>query len=322
MEFFLYLIKIVSIYQLILGFLLVCPFISLADNYINDKGERCIVIVTASYNNSKWYQWNLDSVFNQQYDNWRLIYVDDCSPDGTCELVQAYVKEKRLEHRVTLIRNTIRRKALANLYYAIWSCHDREIVIILDGDDRLAHDQVFSYLNAMYADPAVWLTYGQFREHPSGVPGFCEPMPDWVVQKNMFRKYPIAPSHLRTFYAGLFKQIKTEDLFYNSDFFPMTYDLAMMFPMIEMAREGHFRFIPEVLLDYNTANPINDHKVSKELQQKCDAVIRSRKPYDPIVIPFRLDASLIRAMKQNTKNLRVLNLFNYHVAQGMKRRGY
>lgn len=296
-------------YMLLVSILLLFSLVH-ADTYINHKGERRFVIVTASYNNSKWYEWNLDSIFNQEYENWRLIYVDDCSPDGTFDLVKGYVQEKGQEHRVTLIRNITRRKALANLYYAIWLCNDREVVIILDGDDALAHNKVLAYLNNVYSDSNVWLTYGQFREYPSGVHGFCEPMPDWVVQKNMFRKYPIAPSHLRTFYAGLFKHIKTEDLFYNGDFFPMTYDLAMMFPMIEMAREGHFRFIPDILLDYNTSNPINDHKVSKELQQKCDLVIRARESYSPITIPFRLDDTVIHAMKSNRKNIRNLNLYN------------
>lgn len=305
---------------LLLNSFILFSCISLADTYINDKGERRMVIVTASYNNSKWCQWNLDSVFNQQYDNWRLIYVDDCSSDETFQLVSDYVKEKGQEHRVTLIRNISRRKALANLYYAIWLCKDREVVIILDGDDRLSHDLVLAHLNSVYANPDVWLTYGQFREYPSGIHGFCEPMPDFVVQKNMFRKYPIAPSHLRTFYAGLFKHIRTEDLFYNGDFFPMTYDLAMMFPMIEMAREGHFRFIPDVLLDYNTSNPINDHKVSKELQQKCDTIIRSREPYAPITVPFRLDDSVILAMKRNKKSLRILNPFNCTILSMSRKR--
>jgi len=65
----------------------------------------------------------------------------------------------------------------------------------------------------------------------------------------------------------------------------MTYDLAIMFPMLEMAAD-HFRFCPIVLVDYNTTNPINDHKVSKELQRECDRVIRSRARYEKIENPF------------------------------------
>ncbi len=47
---------------------------------VSAADEKHMVIVTASYKNAQWYAWNLDSVFDQKYENWHLIYVDDCSP--------------------------------------------------------------------------------------------------------------------------------------------------------------------------------------------------------------------------------------------------
>jgi len=253
------------------------------DNSVID--EKRIVIVTASYKNAEWHKWNLDSVFDQQYQNWHLIYVDDCSPDGTGELVRAYVKERGFEDKVTVICNKVRRKAMANLYTAIYLCAPTDIVAILDGDDRLAFNDVLKVVNCMYSSPDIWLTYGQYKEYPSGAIGFCKDYPQSVVDNNAFRNHPDGPSHLRTFYAGLFQKIKTSDLLLDGDFFPMTYDLAMMLPMLEMVGE-HFRFSPTPLVDYNTLNPINDHKVSKDLQRHCDQVIRSRAQYKRIESPF------------------------------------
>ena len=46
------------------------------------------VIVIPSYNNAQWYKRNLDSVFAQTYKNFSVIYLDDCSPDGTGQLVK------------------------------------------------------------------------------------------------------------------------------------------------------------------------------------------------------------------------------------------
>lgn len=253
----------------------------------NTRGESEIVIVICSYNNAQWYKWNLDSVFAQKYTNYKVIYVDDCSTDGTYELVKEYLKEHDTGNRVTLVHNKERQRALANLYNSIHTCKDNAIVVILDGDDRLAYDYVLAHINTVYKDKNIWLTYGQFKEFPSGHLGFCRSMPDCVVRNNSFRSYPDTPSHLRTFYARLFKFIKKEDLLYEGDFFPMTYDLAMMFPMMEMARNGHFKFIPDILLEYNTANSINDHKISKELQTDCANIIRSKNRYEPIITPFK-----------------------------------
>lgn len=247
--------------------------------------EKRIVIVTASYKNAEWYKWNLDSVLNQNYTNWHMIYIDDCSPDGTGELVRQYVKDRGLEQDITVICNADRKKALANLYTAIHMCNPSDIVVILDGDDRFTHNNVLAEVNAMYKNNDVWLTYGQFIRFPGGEIGFCCPMPADVIENNAFRDFPIPPSHLRTFYAGLFHKIKLADLMYQGDFFPITYDLAIMYPMIEMARD-HFMFCPNPLLEYNVANPINDHKVDFDLQVACDKEIRSRARYEKIEKPY------------------------------------
>lgn len=249
--------------------------------------EKPIVVVVTSYNNKDWYQLNLNSIFVQQYSNYRVIYIDDLSTDGTGKLVEDYIKERGQEDRVRLIHNTQRLLAGANHDYAIRSCKDDEIVIILNGDDWFAHDGVLYFINRIYADPNIWLTYGQYQVYPSGQLGHCCAMPEDIIKNNAFRTYISTPSHLRTFYAGLYKQIKIDDLLYEGEYLKMTEDLAMMYPMMEMARDGHFKFVPDILLTYNNANVLNDHKVSRQLQKDMDTFIRSKKPYDRVKKPFK-----------------------------------
>lgn len=259
---------------------------TLFDNKPDAHGERAIVIVTASYNNRKWYKQNLDSIFSQHYSNYRVIYVDDCSPDNTGDLVEQYIEEKGQQHRVTLIKNKERRRALANLYYAITSCADNEIVALVDGDDFLAHKNVLATLNKTYANNDIWLAYSQFKMVPSESIGWGQAYPEEIIQRNEFRQYGHTPTHLRTFYAGLFKKINREDLMQDGDFFRMTYDMAMMLPMVEMARNGHYAFIPDVLYLYNEMNAISDHVVDKDLQRSLDLMIRSKKRYNDIIYDF------------------------------------
>ncbi len=245
--------------------------------------EKQIIVMIPSYNNINHYQKNLASVFSQKngdhpYTNWSLVYTDDCSGDGTYEAVVNFVKAKGQESRCRIIKNETRHGAMANHYRAIHECPDNAIIVALDGDDALAHDRVFEKINQEYQDPQVWLTYGQYQEYPSGKIGHCTKLPYEVLQYNLVRNYPFVTSHLRTFYAGLFKKIKREDLMYNNDFFQITSDLAFMFPMLEMAGE-HVRFIPEVLCIYNMDNPINDFKKDIHGLLAMERVIRSRKPY-------------------------------------------
>lgn len=243
--------------------------------------EKPIVAVITSYNNELWCERNLRTLFMQKYNNWRAIYVNDCSTDKTLEKVQNMVKEAGQEHRVQIISNAQRRGKMANLYYAIHTIHDRAIVLDYDGDDWFKHDKVFQVLNEAYQDPNVWCTYGQYENYPAGTIGFCKPLSPDVIEKNAHRSSAWITSHLRTFYAGLFKRIKKEDFFYNGDFYPITSDQAYMIPVIELANT-HIKFISEVLYVYNNINPIMDYKTRVRLQQECYHHIRAREPYKPL----------------------------------------
>lgn len=239
-----------------------------------------MVVVIPSYNNAQWYERNLNSVCFQDYKNYRIIYIDDCSPDGTGNLVRAYITKHKLENKVTLICNDKNCGAMANHYKAVWMCADDEIVVHLDGDDFFKHNNVLSRINCEYQNPDVWLTYGQFECFPSSVIGFCALMPKSIIQRNAFREYEWITSHVRTFYAGLFKQIKLRDFVYEDRYFDFTCDFAMMFPLLELAG-SHIRFIPDVLYIYNEATPINDCKKNVVRQLHCEKLIRSKTKYKP-----------------------------------------
>jgi glycosyltransferase involved in cell wall biosynthesis len=268
--------------------------------------EKPMVVVIPSYNNSDWFEDNLNSILNQKYSNFRVIYVNDCSHDGTGEMVEEYLRKRNIDHHVvyssitveddiigsteafgeqvnsekcffTLVNNKHRQGALANLYRSIQSCKDDEIVVTVDGDDWLYHDCVLQELNTCYSKNEVWLTHGRLIEYPYGHSNWCKPIPKKLVKQNNFRVYR-CPSHLRTFYAWLFKKIDLDDLLYQGTFYSMTWDLAMMFPMIEMASERH-AFIDNINYVYNMANQINDNKVDPQLQRDLEAVLRAKPPY-------------------------------------------
>lgn len=239
--------------------------------------EKPLVVVVASYNNKDYYEKNLDSIFSQSYKNFRVIYTDDFSPDGTGGLVESYVQKHQLDDRMIVIKNKKRKGALYNYYMAIHSCHDDEIVLTVDGDDWLSGNNVFNTINNAYQNDNVWLTYGQYRQYPAGKRGHCRPFPPGVIQNNGFRFYSWISSQLRTFYAGLFKQIKHQDLYHGGEFFPIAYDVAMMMPLLEMAGERH-KFIPQVLYIYNRETPINDDKVDGRNKQRLYDRIARKKP--------------------------------------------
>jgi len=217
--------------------------------------EKSFFLFVAGRNNYACYKKNLDSIFSQKYDNYKVIYVDDASDDGTGELVKRYIQSRGLEERVILLLNKERCYKMANQYRSIYSfCQDNDIVVEIDADDWFPHDQVLSYLNKIYSNEDIWITHGKFMYYPSGELGASCKYPEEVICKNKFREYKWLCSGLRTYYTWLFKLIKKEDLIYKGKdslfqgkFIPDSSDLAIMFPMLEMSRNGHIRFIDSLL---------------------------------------------------------------------------
>jgi len=235
------------------------------------------VVVIPSYQNKQWCEKTILSVLNQQYSNFRAIYTDDCSTDGTADEVAKILEEHDNGNKVSLIRNTDRLYAVHNIYNMVHSCDDNEIIVMLDGDDWLSNSNVLSRLNEEYKKD-IWLTYGQYISYPDQTIGCSCPIPKEIIESGSFRRYRWCSSHLRTFYAGLYKKIRPEDLKYNNQWLVMAGDLAAMFPMLEMAGPRQ-SFIPDILYEYNYTSPINDGKINRSLQVEMEMRIRSMPRY-------------------------------------------
>ncbi len=264
-------------YRIIYFIVSVLPFLSPLSLRGETIPEKPMVVIIASYNNIQWYERNLSSVFSQDYTNYRVIYVDDVSKDGTADAVEKYVKEKNQGHRFQLCRNDDRVGAMANLYGAIHTCSNKEIAVLLDGDDWLSRNDVLKQLNTVYSSGEVWYTHGRMIEYPNGSTAWCEPITPTMIANKSYREGKPA-THLRTFYVWLFKKIRLQDFLYKGEFLKMAWDMAIMFPIEEMAEERH-AFINEVNYVYNIANPINDNKVDAQLQNDLDKLIRGRRHY-------------------------------------------
>jgi hypothetical protein len=147
-------------------------------------------------------------------------------------------------------------------------CEPQEIVVVLGGDDWLAHEWVLSRLNQYYANPDLWMTYGQYREYPSYDVGLTKALDP----KLEVRQQPFFASPLQSFYADLFQQIAPGDLGY-----PAAAELAYMIPMLEMAGP-HAAFISDILYIANKF----PRKETLEVDAVCEKAIRLARVYLPL----------------------------------------
>lgn len=254
--------------------------------------EKKIIVIIPAYNVAASIERTLSSVFTQNYSNFYVYFIDDCSQDSTVKMVQEYIKNHEREDKITCIFNKKRRRKLANIYSIVHLLENDDIVFLLDGDDWLSDNNVFSKINEIYQDSDIWMTYGNYKNVPQkealfwnvASPKYCGNVSKDIIREKKYRNSPFVYMHPRTFYAWLFKLIHLEDLIseeienFVGDFFPACNDKAIIFPMIEMAG-NHVKFIDEVLYYRNLYSNLVGFKVDKSLQIAATEEIQQKKIY-------------------------------------------
>lgn len=207
----------------------------------------------------------IESIARQHYPNFSATFIDDCSDDGSSDLVPGN------DPRFELITNPERVGPLVNRVTFILSCDADDIVVYLDGDDQLASDDALSYINALYNRYDCWLTYGQFITQ-NGNLGWAQPhatpkdLAETLDTGSM--KFPIHPlthragllHRLKDFDPGLasFKDENGNWLFYASD-------AVMGRPLFMMAGWDRVIYNDRVVYLYTEG-----HEISESIHNKSD----------------------------------------------------
>lgn len=92
-----------------------------------------VSIVTPVYNAAAFICQTMEMVQKQQYTDWELILVDDCSKDNSCEVIENYLKEKP-DGRIQLIKKDKNEGAALTRNRGIREAKGRYIAF-LDADD-------------------------------------------------------------------------------------------------------------------------------------------------------------------------------------------
>ena len=240
-------------------------------------------VVSPTFNAEDFIGEAIASVRAQTHGEFRHIVVDDLSTDGTAARALEAMGD---DDRFQLIRNDTKHFALGSCWRGIQVCEplDDEVVVVLDGDDRLAGTRVLDKLNRIYEDPDCWMTYGSFIDMDGVLDKDARPYASDTVRHALFRRRRSPVPHLRTFRYGLWRHIpwryfgfdetdvraarrralmrghwrrwwhwcgiEAADLLDPSGRFPRRLcDKVPMYAMLEMARE-HARFVPDVLMQY------------------------------------------------------------------------
>jgi glycosyltransferase involved in cell wall biosynthesis len=235
-----------------------------------------MVILTGFYNAEKYIEKCLLTIMTQSHKDFTCYITHDMSTDKSVEIVKKTIKD---DSRFILVNDYDKKLYQAGNFDRTIrnnkNISDDEVLIEVDGDDWLPDINVFKRINEVYSNKNVWIANGSFK-YSNGQLGFSSPQKEFSNLRNS----RFTASHIRTWRAFLWRNIKEEDLKDdNGDYWQWSGDLCFMFPMLEMAGEEHYRFMNNVNYIYNAENPINEHKVDMSMVQNHAERIRRKTPY-------------------------------------------
>jgi len=220
------------------------------------------VFIIPSYNCEDWIVRNLNSIIEQTYTKWRIIYINDNSSDKTHEMFLKLTE--KCKEKVTYIQNDVKYGQAFNRYQAYMSCRDDEICVLLDGDDWLYHKFCLKYIAYFMKINDVDITYGLESTYEHGkiknsYKNYMYPKNDYdnyVVKNKLYRYSEWLAGHLRVMKAKYLKNINISDFLDTSlNFFNCSTDLVESYCCLEQCDKRHKK-LDESVVVYNKDNSI------------------------------------------------------------------
>lgn len=168
------------------------------------------IIISTVYNMSQHLKSNIEMLKQQDYDNFEVYFGDDLSTDNSCKIIEDNIKN---DPRFHLIRHKEKKFSMGNICACIEAAKpaDDDIIVLVDGDDRLATNNVLKYVNQTYIENNCLMTYGSFGTNGKKNKN-CKAYPSFAATFNLFRFLKWRASHLKTFQYRLWKKINKLDL--------------------------------------------------------------------------------------------------------------
>ena len=189
-----------------------------------------------SYNCGRYVEETIRSVQAQTYQNWEIIFVDDCSADDTVRLVSE-LREK--DPRIKLFYNHVNSGAAVSRNNALREAKGRWIAF-LDSDDLWEPTKLEKQVRFMEENGYAF-SYSEYQEMDSegALAGVVISGPNHVTKRGMYNF--CWPGCLTVMYdASVIGQIQIEDIKKNNDY-------AMW---LKVCKKADCYLLPEVLAKY------------------------------------------------------------------------
>ena len=125
---------------------------------ILDK-KPLVSVITPVYNHEKYIAQTIQSILDQTYQNWEMLIVDDCSKDGSWDIIQEWAKK---DSRIKAFRNEENKGLIPNWKFLIDNSKG-EYISFLEGDDLFSPENLQSKIEVFEKYSRLGMVYCNFE---------------------------------------------------------------------------------------------------------------------------------------------------------------
>lgn len=202
--------------------------------------NKLFSIIVPAYNASSTIAQCIESVLEQDSNDWELIIIDDGSNDNTYDICSSYSK---IDKRVLCFKQDNKGVSVArNIGIAL---SKGDYLTFLDADDWLEPDFIEAFMKSKMADINIC---GYREVYPDGKVK-CEWMPNTLYSENPLDTYTVRNSYFRTPWAIVFKKsfLATNNLHFFEN---LSWGEDTMYLLCATIKAKNINFVSSVLYDY------------------------------------------------------------------------
>jgi len=117
------------------------------------KSKECVSIIMSVYNGEKYLSRAVESILSQTYDNLEFIIIEDCSTDGSFNILENY---KKRDKRIVIIRNNENIGLTKSLNKGLEICNGT-LIARQDADDFSHPERIECQVDFMDRHPDIAL---------------------------------------------------------------------------------------------------------------------------------------------------------------------
>ncbi len=130
------------------------------DHFLMTEGPLLSVIVPV-YNKAKFLRIRFETIFQQTYRNIEVIILDNCSTDGSLDVIKIYVEKYKEKYKIKTRYNRENNNSVFKQWQAGLEMAEGEYIWIAEADDFSRLDFASCLMNEFISNPKIGIAYCQ-----------------------------------------------------------------------------------------------------------------------------------------------------------------